>query len=246
MPHCRLFSPVPLSATRQVTLDAEQSRYLLRALRMQAGDTLVIFDGQGGEYPASIVGTQKHAVELELGEHNPRSLESPLQIRLVQGVSRGDRMDIVVQKATELGVHAISPVITEYSVVKLNQERAAKRREHWQKIAQSACEQCGRDRVPIVDPVITLGEWLGQNMASDAVRLMLDPDATTPLVQAPVTNSAIVLLTGPEGGFSPQERDNAASIGCHTVSMGPRVLRTETAAVAALAICQATWGDAGV
>ena len=243
MRNSRLYSATPLVANQRITLDAEQSRYLLRALRMQAGDALVIFDGQGGEYPATITGTQKNAVELELGEHDPHSSESPLQVRLVQGVSRGERMDTVVQKATELGVHSIVPVITEYSVVKLDQKRAAKRREHWQKIAQSACEQCGRNVVPTIEPVVTLGDWLGANLSNDGTRLLLSPTATTTLVDAPVDGDQLDLLIGPEGGFSPQELDNAQAIGFKAVSMGPRILRTETAAVAALSVCQATWGD---
>ena len=137
----RLFSPVRLSANTSLSLGSEQARYVGRVLRLRSGDALTVFDGSGGQYPANVVTIAKQALELKVGEHNSRSTESPLRIRLLQGITRGERMDIVVQKATELGVHRLSPILTEFSVVKLEPERAAKRVAHWTKVAASACEQ---------------------------------------------------------------------------------------------------------
>ena len=169
--------------------------------------------------------------------------ESPLKVHLVQGISRGERMDFVVQKATELGVKRITPLLTERGVVKLDDQRAKKRQQHWQKIAASACEQCGRVRLPLLDAPERLDAWLGNKPAHVESDVILRPGATQSLsaIDMPVTK--ICILIGPEGGFTDAEYQLADAAGFVAVSMGPRVLRTETAAVAALTILQSRWGD---
>jgi 16S rRNA (uracil1498-N3)-methyltransferase len=165
-----------------------------------------------------------------------------LAVILAQGISSGERMDYTVQKSVELGVHAIQPLSVERSVVKLSAERAAKRVAHWQAVAVAACEQCGRNRVPLVMPVRSLTSWLA-DVAADALRLTLSPDAASTLHELERPAGPIVLLVGPEGGLSPRELEDAQASGFRPLRLGPRVLRTETAALAALAAMQAVWGD---
>jgi 16S rRNA (uracil1498-N3)-methyltransferase len=166
-----------------------------------------------------------------------------LKIHLVQGISRGERMDIVVQKATELGVKRITPVLTEYGVVKLDPDRAEKRREHWQKIAASACEQSGRTRLPLIDTPLPLKSWFGSKPQSVDAELILTPGAASSLASLTAPQTKVCLMIGPEGGFSDSERSDAKVSGFTAVSLGPRVLRTESAAIAALAVLQSLWGD---
>ena len=239
----RLFSPIQLRANARLSFGSEQARYVGRVLRLRAGDVLTVFDGSGGEYPATVDTITKQELNLSLGEHVSRSMESPLRIRLVQGISRGERMDIVVQKATELGVHRISPVLTDFSVVKLEPDRAAKRREHWQKIAQSACEQCKRNIVPAIDAPQSLLDWFADNAGSDELQLMLRADAAEAMPAIEVPGSDLTILIGPEGGFSEAEIERATMAGLTAVRLGPRIMRTETAALAAISVAQATWGD---
>jgi len=239
----RLFSPLQLRANTVLSFGSEQARYVGRVLRLRSGDALTVFDGSGGEYPATIGTITKQELNLSVGERISRSAESPLRIRLVQGVSRGERMDIVVQKATELGVQRISPVLTDFSVVKLEPDRAAKRRDHWQKIAQSACEQCRRNIVPAIDAPQSLLEWFGDNAGSDKPQLMLRADARDSMPAIDMPGSDLTILIGPEGGFSDAEYERATVAGLKAVRLGPRIMRTETAALAAISIAQATWGD---
>ena len=179
---------------------------------------------------------------MRAGEATLCESESPLQIRLIQGISRGERMDFVVQKATELGVHRITPILTEYSVVKLKTDRANKRLLHWQKIAQSACEQCGRNKVPIIDEPTPLHEFLSANQSTDC-RLLLQPTAKRALHDINGSPTSLDLLIGPEGGISNKESELLSFSGFTPVSLGPRTLRTETAALAAIAILQSRHGD---
>ena len=239
----RLFSSIQLRANTEIVLGNEQARYVGRVLRLRPGDELIVFDGSGGEYAAAIGTMTKQELNLTIGKHYCRKTESPLKIRLVQGVSKGDKMDIVVQNATELGVYRISPVLTEFSVVKLDADRAAKRRDRWQKVAQSACEQCNRNIVPVVDAPQSLVEWLADNTGSDDLQLILQPDAVACMPAIDVAGSELTILVGPEGGFSTAEQQRATAAGLQAVRLGPRVMRTETAALAALSIAQATWGD---
>lgn len=239
----RLFSPIAVRANANLSLRGEQARYVGRVLRMKPGDELTVFDGNGGEFPATIDVVTKQELKLVIGAHVARNAESPLRITLVQGISRGERMDFVVQKATELGVRRITPVLTEYGVVKLAGERAQKRRDHWQGVAASACEQSGRTRPPRIDPPVSLNQWFGDKPADADVDLILHPGAATPLSRVGPPTTGACLLIGPEGGFSESEYADAKIAGFNAVSLGPRILRTETAAAAALAVMQSNWGD---
>ena len=226
-------------------LEGDRARYLGRVLRLRVGDEITIFDGSGPEWSATIDGMTKSTVTLRVGESHEAGTESPLKIHLVQGISRGERMDFVVQKATELGVKRITPVMTEYGVVKLDDKRAARRREHWEGVAASACEQSGRTRLPLIDLPLPLKNWFGAKPADADVDLVLAPGASTALAGIAAPQTKVCILIGPEGGFSQAEYEDAAVAGFTAVSLGPRVLRTETAAAAALAVMQAHWGDLG-
>jgi len=239
----RLFSSIRLRANNEFVLGSEPAHYAGRVLRLRPGDELIVFDGSGGEFAATVRAVTKQHLKLITGRHFCRNAESPLRIRLVQGVSRGEKMDIVVQKATELGVDRISPVLTEFSVVRFAAGRAEKRRDRWQRVAQSACEQCQRNIVPVVDAPQSLVDWLADNAGSDELQLILRPDATECMPAIDLHASALTILVGPEGGFSDAEHQGAAVAGLRAVRLGPRVMRTETAALAALSIAQATWGD---
>ena len=245
MARTRLYIDANIGPGAAHEVDADRARYLTRVLRLRSGDTINVFDGAGNEYLATLTRIAKNSATISVGKPVETSVESNLRVHLVQGVSRGERMDFVVQKATELGVKRITPVLTEYGVVKLDDARAAKRRDHWQKVAASACEQCGRVRLPLVDTPVSLKNWFGAPPEQVDTQLILKPDADTPLcgIGAPATK--ICLLIGPEGGFSDDEYDDATIAGFEAVSLGPRILRTETAATAALAILQSKWGDLG-
>lgn len=239
----RLFVSSALINGADIELDGEAVRYLGKVLRAKVGDPLQLFDGSGPEHDATIVSISRRAITLNVGATRPGATESPLKLHLVQGISRGERMDLVVQKATELGVKRITPVQTEFGVVKFDAERATKRREHWQKVAISACEQSGRTRVPLIDPPLSLNAWFGERTANVDTDLVLLPGAHQPLRSVPTPTTKVCLLIGPEGGFSQREIEDAAASGFKAVSLGPRILRTETAAIAALTVAQSTWGD---
>ena len=238
----RLYVPAPLEAGGTLPLDPDRSHYLSRVLRLRAGDELVLFDGRGGEHGASIAAVSRNGVTVTVGERTGREAESPLAVRLIQGISRGDRMDFVVQKATELGVRRITPVITKFSVVRLDAAKAGKRAEHWTKIAQSACEQCGRNRLPEIDPPQSFAAML-DSVAPGVARILLHPGTGKPLASRRFDSGRIELLIGPEGGLGGGELEQAAAAGFVPCSLGPRILRTETAALAALAVLQAAHGD---
>ncbi|MEJ2274626.1 MAG: 16S rRNA (uracil(1498)-N(3))-methyltransferase [Woeseiaceae bacterium] len=239
----RLFVSRELINGAEAVIEGERARYLGRVLRLRVGDELGVFDGAGTEWSATIAAMTRSTATLELGDTLETQTESPLGIHLVQGISRGERMDFVVQKATELGVARISPVLTEYGVVKLDEQRAAKRREHWEGVAASACEQSGRTRLPLVDTPLTLKAWFGSGASDADAHLILTPAAATSLVDVAAPRNRVCILIGPEGGFSPTEYEDAGIAGFRAVSLGPRTLRTETATVAALAVMQAKWGD---
>lgn len=242
-PKTRLFSPVALVANSELSLTGEQAKYVKRVLRLRADDAIMLFDGNGGQYNAAIKSFNKDRVLVQVGEHHTVDNESPLEIRLVQGISRGGRMDVVIQKSTELGVRRITPVITEFSVVKLGSDRAARRQEHWRKVSQSACEQCGRNIVPEIDLPQNLSRWLEKRDDQGLTGVMLDPGSVDSISSMQVPKSGVELLIGPEGGLSDAERAQCQSSGFRPVSLGPRVLRTETAAVASIAVLQSLWGD---
>jgi len=239
----RLFVSEELINGSELVLEGDRARYLGRVLRLRVGDDVTIFNGQGAEWSAGISGMTRNTATLLIGESHEVATESPLKIHLVQGISRGERMDFVVQKATELGVKRITPVLTEYGVVKLDAERAIKRRDHWQGVATSACEQSGRTKLPLIDTPMPLKNWFGNRPDEVGTQLILAPGASASLAGIAAPATKICVLVGPEGGFSQTEFDDAELSGFKSVSVGPRVLRTETAAAAALAVMQSMWGD---
>ena len=243
MASTRLFVNDTLGSGIELQLGREQAHYLGRVLRLRDGDLLTVFNGDNGEFDARVVALAKNSALVSVDAPVETATESALKIHLVQSISRGERMDFVVQKATELGVKRITPVFTEYGVVKLDQARAAKRNDHWQSVAISACEQSGRIRPPLIDAPIDLNSWLGAGAKEADSDLILRPGASVALssIAAPVTK--VCLLIGPEGGFSDKEYEDADIAGFTAVSLGPRILRTETAALTAIAVAQSCWGD---
>lgn len=239
----RIYTGQALQAATTFDLEPGPSQHLARVLRMQEGDGLIVFDGRGGEYTANISAIGKKRVSIRTGAHDPREVESPLSIHLGIAVSRGDRMDWVVQKATELGVAEVTPLLTERTEVKLKGERAEKKLEHWRQIAISACEQSGRNRVPNLNGLASLDNWL-PTVSAD--RKMVLHHRASDSDTAGASPSTIALLIGPEGGLSDAEIEQAESRGFASLQLGPRVLRTETAPLAALALLQAKWGDMGI
>lgn len=238
----RIHTDQALAADSTLELDEAAAHHLARVLRMRTGDGLVLFNGRGGQYPARIASLTRQSVTVTTGPFQDLERESGLSLHLGIAVSRGERMDWVVQKATELGVTAISPLLSERTEVRLKGEREARKLRHWQQVATSACEQCGRNRLPAIHPLQALNAFL-DSVEADA-RLLLDPqaDSTAPAITAP---ASIALLVGPEGGFSEAEIAAARAAGFHGLQLGPRILRTETAPLAAIAILQARWGDMG-
>lgn len=243
MSKTRLFIPEAPEIGRTVTLDDERAHYLGRVLRMRPGDPLTVFDGSGGEFRAEVAALRRDEASLDILERVVLDTESPLRVRLVQGISRGERMDYTVQKATELGVACVLPVQTARSVVRLGGARKEKRLEHWRRIAVGAAEQSGRTRVPMLEVPVNLDEYLG-TPGADRPRYLLQPGTPDRLADIATPGDAgIDLLVGPEGGFETDEERAALAAGCVPVSLGPRVLRSETAGVAALAVLQALFGD---
>lgn len=238
----RLYLPVSLTSGSTLSLDEDRAHYLRTVLRLKRGAELTVFNGQGGQYPAVVREAHGTDVTIELGEHDVREAESALFTHLGLGISRGERMDLAIQKAVELGVSRITPLFTERCVVHLDAQRQNLRLLHWQGIVQSACEQCGRNRLPLLDPPIRLQDWLPQ---LDGFRLILHPVGGRMLSDLPPPQGQVTLLSGPEGGFSEGERQQTLDAGFTPLRLGPRILRTETAALAALAAIQTLWGDMG-
>jgi 16S rRNA (uracil1498-N3)-methyltransferase len=236
----RLYCEATLSPGATVELSERAARHVA-ALRLRPGDPVVLFGGDGHESASMITKIGKRGVAAAVRERRAVDRESPLAVHLAQGVCAGDRMDLVLQKATELGVAAIQPLVTARSVVRLSSERQERREAHWQNVVIAACEQCGRNRVPGVAQSVGFGEFFAAPAAA-GTRLLLVPDGAATLrsleVGAPVT-----LLVGPEGGLAPEEREIAVAAGYVPVCFGPRILRTETAPLAALAALQALYGD---
>ncbi|AZS81189.1 16S rRNA (uracil(1498)-N(3))-methyltransferase [Achromobacter spanius] len=238
----RFFCDIPLVAGSRVALPDALAHHALRVLRLKAGETVVLFNGQGGEYDA-VLEVDGKAGFATLGDFNPREAELAGRITLVQGLPSGDKMDWVVEKAVELGAAHVSPIAAQRSVLQLSGPRLDKRVAHWQRIAQSASEQCGRNRLMTVDAPLTLADWLAE--PADGLRLLCHPEATDDLagkLRATPDLPALTLLVGPEGGWSDKELDLARQAGVQTVRFGPRVLRTETAGLALLAAVSALMG----
>lgn len=242
MPISRFHCPQRLGPGQTLDLPPDAAHHAAKVLRMEVGHEVTLFNGEGGEYRAHITHIGKNDVTVKTAAFHEREAESSLEVTLAQAISSGDRMDFTLQKAVELGIRHIQPIAGERSVVRLSGERAEKRIRHWQQIAISACEQCGRNRVPVVAPIRSLTNWLG-GLPSSGIRLTLAPDAPARLRDLPRPTEPVTLLIGPEGGLTPEEIKAAASCGFVPVRLGPRVLRTETAALAALAAIQTLWGD---
>lgn len=239
----RIYLPTALALDTEVALDARALGHAVRVLRLRGGDELILFNGSDAiEYHAQLIEVRKDSATCRILSHHSRNTESPLALELAQGISRGERMDYTIQKAVELGVQRIVPLATERSQVKLSGEREEKRLQHWQGIILHACEQSGRNRIPELAPVQRLDHWLNSR-AHTAHALFLDPegDVNIGALIGPVTS--VSLLVGPEGGLSPAERELAIARGFLRLRLGPRVLRTETAALVALAALQGIWGD---
>ena len=237
----RIFCDFRLGPGAQFPLPQDAAQHVGKALRLRAGDGLVVFDGRGGEYDAVIQRIDRDRVDVKTSAFRADDREAPFEVGLVQGLPEADKMDWILQKSVELGVAWIQPVVCERSVVRLSGDRAARRESHWQRVAIAACEQCGRNRVPEVKPTLAFRDWAAQ--PSQAQRWMLAPRAEARLAECPAPTGPVELLVGPEGGLSERELDIAATIGFSALSLGPRVLRAETAPLAALAAMQALWGD---
>lgn len=238
----RFYIADPLIPAALYSLPVTAAHHAARVLRLAVGDEVVLFNGSGNEWPATIQYIDKREVVVTVGETRMINRESPLTIILVQGISSGERMDYTLQKAVELGVTQIQPVACVRSVVKLTGERADKRREHWQNLVVAACEQCGRNVVPAVAAVQPLATWLAQPVAPRH-GILFSPAAVDTLHSLARPQTDITILAGPEGGFSADEYRAALQAGFTPVRLGPRVLRTETAALAALSAMQVLWGD---
>jgi 16S rRNA (uracil1498-N3)-methyltransferase len=241
MTRTRVYTDQALAPGQPVELDEAASHHLTGVMRLRVGDPLVLFDGRGTECQGVIERIGKRRVAVSLQTHDPVSRESPLQVTLAQGISRGERMDYTIQKAVELGVTAIAPLTTLRSTVKLDADRTEKRLAHWHKVIVSACEQCGRNHLPRLLPVQGLQQWLDR--PENGSKIVLRGGAETALSALTPPHNTVTMLIGPEGGLDPVELESAARAGYLPVRLGPRILRTETAAVAALAAMQALWGD---
>jgi 16S rRNA (uracil1498-N3)-methyltransferase len=237
----RFFVRAPLVTGKLLTLEKQVSRHISSVLRLGRNQHVTLFNGQGGEYDAEITTVERKQVLVRIGGVNPVDRESPLSVRVAIALAKGDRMDYAIQKVTELGATRISPLFTSRSEVKLSKERAAKKLLHWQGITISACEQSGRNLLPMVDSPVGFQELI--ESAAEETKLILCPGA--PLISRGARPSQVTLVTGPEGGFTESETELARSGGFLPTGFGPRVLRAETAPLAALSILQYLWGDAG-
>ena len=238
----RFYVAAGLAPGASVELPPEAAHHAMRVLRLDEGASVVLFDGRGGEWRARLqrAGRTTRAV---LDAFDAEEREAPLAVTLVQGLPAADKMDWIVQKSTELGVAAIQPVAARRSVVRLSGERLERRGQHWQQVAVAACEQCGRNRVPEVAPLVDLPHYLGMAAPQGEARLLLMPGAETSLSRMEKPTGGVTLMIGPEGGFEDGEARAALAAGFAPVSLGPRVLRTETAGLAMLAALMARWGD---
>lgn len=237
----RIYTVQPLAPNEEISLDADAARHLVTVLRARPGDPVVLFNGTGGEFSGELVETSSKAVRVVLNSFNGHSRESPLHTKLGIGLSRGERFEWVLQKATELGVSEIFPLTTERTEVKLKSGREEKKYQRWQQVIISACEQCGRNLLPVLQPVRSLDEWLD---ISAAVKLLLHHRSDKGIeFLAGLAPASVAMVIGPEGGLSGHEVGQLEQNGFTAITLGPRVFRTETAPIAALSVLQALWGD---
>jgi 16S rRNA (uracil1498-N3)-methyltransferase len=244
----RLYCPTSLHSDELIDLPAAVAHHAARVLRLREGDPVTLFNGEGGESEARLTRIGSRSVSAMVGEHHAVERESPLQVTLLQGLAGAERMDYVIQKAVELGVAAIAPLTMARSVTRLDAARASKRAEHWRAVIVASCEQCGRNRLPLLHPLRDFDAALGSPgypgaTIGAALSLVLSPGEGSSLTAFDRPSAAVRLLIGPEGGLSPEELAAAHRAGFRNVRLGPRVLRTETAGVAALAAMNALWGD---
>jgi len=238
----RIYHPQRLGADERYTLTGDQHRHLSRVLRLKAGAELTLFDGRGGEYAATIEEVQRAASRVRTGDYRDVDNESPVHVRLAQGVGRGERTDYAIQKAVELGVTSIVPLLTRRGVVRLDAQRAQRRLAHWRGVIVHACQQCGRNSIPELSSVVALEEWL-RGYECGGLDLILDPNSPISVSDLEYSGGLVTVLVGPEGGLEADEREAARAVGFRGVSLGPRTLRTETAAVAGVTAIQLRWGD---
>lgn len=237
----RIYLPQALTVGATVALDAAAFNHAVRVLRLQSGAALILFNGAGHACAALLEAVGKREARARIVEALPSAVEPPLHIVLAQGIARGEKMDYLLQKAVELGVAAMQPLLTERGGVDLSDERQSRKMQHWRGILIGACEQCGRNRLPELREPLALTDWLA-HPADTGLRLLLDPAATTSLRDLKPSD-AVTVLIGPEGGLNPDEIALARAVGFVGIRLGPRVLRTETAGLAALAAIQTLWGD---
>ncbi len=230
----RFYCPAPLHTGLALSLPPGAARHV-QVLRMQPGDVITLFNGEGGEFDATVTRMGRSDVDVEVGAHHPVEREAPCAVHLLAGITANERMDWLVEKATELGVASITPLMAERSVLKLKGERADKKLAHWQGVAVAAAEQCGRNRVPVIHAAVTLSDWLKKAPPGQRWVLSLS-EGTQPLSQMPM-DGPVTVLSGPEGGLSPAEEASALAGGFAPVTLGARVLRAETAPLAVLAVC---------
>jgi 16S rRNA (uracil1498-N3)-methyltransferase len=244
----RIYHDQPLAGVLNATLGESASRHLVRVLRLGVGARVIVFDGSGAEYPATISEIGDARVEVTLAEPRHPKIESPIDITLAQGLVRGERMDLILQKATELGVSRVIPVAMERCVTRLSQNRLEKRMRHWEGVVIGACEQSGRTVLPVIEPMQSSAELIENCTESDyALRLLLQADSATGIndIRQP-PKGRILCWVGPEGGFDQSESSAAIAKGFSPLRMGPRVLRTETAGLVALTLLQTRFGDLGL
>jgi 16S rRNA (uracil1498-N3)-methyltransferase len=239
----RVYVDAPVAAGKRLVIEGTAANHVTRVLRLRSGDELTVFDGSGGEFGARIEEFRKDAVVVSVDEHRALDRESPLSLTLAQGISRGERMDWIIQKATELGATRIVPVFTQRSVVRLDDKQAQRKLQHWRAITVAACEQCGRNRLPDLATPIEFFDVLPASFAPHTTRLLLSPHAELRIDDLGDIQGGACVLIGPEGGLDEVEQEAAIAAGFKAVRMGPRVLRTETAAIAALTILQRYFGD---
>jgi 16S rRNA (uracil1498-N3)-methyltransferase len=240
----RLYVSIPLNIGQKIELDKESEHYLRSVLRLKKQAQVILFNGLGGEYRCTLLEVSRKIVHVSIDEKISRSVESPLEVSIGMGISRGDRMDMSVQKSVELGVNHITPIITQRCNVVIKDGKYEQKLNHWQKIAQHAAEQCGRTVVPKINPIVSFSSWI-ETEFTGALKIFLDPYAEKPLTQLKNQHTKVVLLTGSEGGFCEQERQLAISHQFVPIRLGQRILRTETASLAAIAAVQLLWGDFG-
>ncbi|MFA0084102.1 16S rRNA (uracil(1498)-N(3))-methyltransferase [Vibrio sp. E150_011] len=239
----RIYHPESIESLGTLALSEEASNHIGRVLRMKEGQDVLLFDGSDHEFPATIHEVTKKSVTVMLTKKIANSIESPLDLHLGQVISRGDKMEFTIQKSVELGVNTITPLISERCGVKLDPKRFEKKMQQWQKIAISACEQCGRNTIPTIRPIMPLEQWCAE--PSDALKLNLHPRAKYSINTLPEPIKKVRLLIGPEGGLSPQEIEMTEQYQFEETLLGPRVLRTETAALTAITALQVRFGDLG-